>query len=757
MTDHYAKDFSNNLDLSLKYLDRISKKLDSVSKREFYSSITVGSVEEEAKGGKAFSAYMNDVKDLYENKMGKFELEKEQGILRSLSFGQLYDRESAIPPAHQRTFEWMLSNTDGGFVQWLKEQNCTFWVSGKAGSGKSTLMRYLTEHSTTHQMLTEWAGGGLVVAKHFFWRPGTPLQKSQEGLFRSLLLQVLMKRPGLIPIVCSERWLGPYSDSFLPWSRSQLVEAMRHLRSALEDTSLPKESGFQLCIFVDGLDEFDGDHFELVKILSNFTKPSRVKMCASSRLWLEFVDAFGSGPWKIQVENLTRRDMLIYVHDHLEAHDKFSTLRAKDAKSASDLITNVVKRAEGVFLWVYLVVRSLLRGLRNEDSLRDLMRRMETLPPDLGTYFERMLNEIEDVYRQRTARLFLSLSIARTSMPVITFFFLDLDDGSNEVEPGIISSLREWPRVDTIHLEALSVKKRQLIAQCKDIIHVTPDKDAPLLFGEKVGFLHRTVFDFINTEETYRYLLKLAGPSFVPRKPLFRANLGQVKAMIHLHPRTYIKPHLHNWILGAVFYAYEMEVASAASTHPSNNEINVGLDELDQIMTEQFATWNFQHAAKTLLKREDFISFFNLVAVCDLSSYVRYKQPNVTPNDLDVLAPGWRAPNRVEQLGAFEIVPQTSDGYWRLGNELGIPFGSKMGNEAGGCSAEEMVGQGIDKDLRSEDGLSDANFQAMIHESVGAENGAKGGYIHRRIKKLSIMWHRRPKTSAFPHRGVSGD
>lgn len=160
-------------------------------------------------------------------------------------------------------------------------------------------------------------------------------------------------------------------------------------------------------------------------------------------------------------------------------------------------------------------------------------------------------------------------------MPVITFFFLDIEDERSEVHPDIVASLGQWPDVDPVYLEALNTKKRQLVAQCKDIIHVNPDREAPLLFGEKVGFLHRTVFDFINTESIYQHLRNLAGPSFIPRKPLFRANLGQVKAMIHLHPRVYIKPHLHNWILGAVFLAYEMEVASTGSC---DNEINEGLD-----------------------------------------------------------------------------------------------------------------------------------------------------------------------------------
>ncbi|KAL1870896.1 hypothetical protein Daus18300_004985 [Diaporthe australafricana] len=687
----------------------------------------------------------NDMQQFYEKNLGRLLDGKKQSILKSLSFSQLVDRESVIPTAHQQTFEWMLAEvTDQNFVEWLRHESCTFWVSGKAGSGKSTLMKFLTEHSRTQQILAEWADGDLVIAKHFFWRPGTPLQKSQEGLLRSLLLQILTKKPDLIPHVCSERWAGPYGDCFLPWTRSQLIKAMQDLKSKMADAETCTEFNFKLCIFVDGLDEFDGDHFELVRILSDLVQPTRAKMCVSSRPWLEFSDAFGDTRWMIEVHELTRQDMLLYVRDNLESDDKFARLRTRDADSASALISNVVTRSEGVFLWVYLVVRSLLRGLRYEDSMRDLKHRMEALPPDLETYFGRMLHEIEDVYRQRTARLFLALSVARTSLPVLTFFFLNFDDDAAQVEPDAVESLGKWPEIDPRYLEALETKKRQLVAQCKDIIHVNPgERGAPILFGQTVGFLHRTVFDFINTEETYRHLERLAGSSFIPKRPLFDANLGQVKAMIHLHARSYIKPHLNHWILGTLFYAYEMEVGSADSCA---HDIFEGLDELDQVISKQFATWDFQHAIKTLLGRDDFTSFIQLAAINDLASYVKYKCPHLTPDRLDVLAPGWRSPSRVEQLGTFEIIPQTPESHWRLGSVLGVPFGT------GECSElDESPEQPVDHFPKNDPGFKNSQeLFAAGNSSVEVRTSdlhkewrnAGGGRVHRAFRRLATMWRR---------------
>lgn len=555
-----------------------------------------------------------------------------------------------------------------------------------------------------------------------------------------------MKRQELIPFVCSERWEGPYSDCLLPWSHSQLVKSMGRLKSKVEATDVPVDEQLKLCLFIDGLDEFDGDHFELIRILGDFTKPARAKMCASSRPWLESSDAFGNTPWKVQIHDLTRQDMLLYVRENLEADDKFARLRTRNTELASDLITNVVTRAEGVFLWVYLVVRSLLRGLRNEDDLRDLKRRMELLPPDLGAYFARMLNEIEDVYRQRTARLFLTLSIARTHLPVMSFFFLNFDDESVQVEPQTRKSLQKWPDIDEWLLEALETKKRQLVAQCKDIIHTTSNRQAPLLFGDNVGFLHRTVFDFINTEEPYRKLEQLADPLYEPRKPLFSANVAQVSAMIHLHPRTHIKPHLEHWFLGAIFYAYEIEVTSPGS---NPKYVNDGLDELDRIVSDQFAKWDFQHAMHTLLGRDDFISFTNLAAVCDLLSYVKYRCAGITPEKLDALAPGWRTPSRVEQHGTFEIIQQTSDIQWRLGNALGISLEDEIDDtlDTSPARPDHNTKHATETDKQAD---MDLSLVHLSHEVLGKELGGsqgavkkgEGGRVHRGFRRLASVWRR---------------
>ena len=53
-------------------------------------------------------------------------------------------------------------------------------------------------------MLSEWAAPrGLGLAEHYFWSAGTDIQRSEEGLLRSLLFELMRQMPSLIRILCN--------------------------------------------------------------------------------------------------------------------------------------------------------------------------------------------------------------------------------------------------------------------------------------------------------------------------------------------------------------------------------------------------------------------------------------------------------------------------------------------------------------------------------------------------------------------------
>ena len=96
-------------------------------------------------------------------------------ILDSLYFPEINVRQEDIKKAHKKTFEWIYDETGAdlgpwsNFTQWLEEGQATYWISGKAGSGKSTLMNMMYQDQRTINALKVWAGAAELLTPTFFF------------------------------------------------------------------------------------------------------------------------------------------------------------------------------------------------------------------------------------------------------------------------------------------------------------------------------------------------------------------------------------------------------------------------------------------------------------------------------------------------------------------------------------------------------------------------------------------------------------
>jgi hypothetical protein len=100
-------------------------------------------------------------------------------------------RREKIPIAHEKTFRWVFNagsvdNTPWtDLMEWIQSESSIYWITGKAGSGKSTLMRFVHDHQSTRDALQAWAAEGeLAIGSFFFWNSGAEIQMSYEGLLR---------------------------------------------------------------------------------------------------------------------------------------------------------------------------------------------------------------------------------------------------------------------------------------------------------------------------------------------------------------------------------------------------------------------------------------------------------------------------------------------------------------------------------------------------------------------------------------------
>ncbi|KAI1364801.1 hypothetical protein F5Y08DRAFT_353284 [Xylaria arbuscula] len=480
---------------------------------------------------------VNGISDLSFSGHDVAKLAKEQAFLRSLDFASRCYRHDDIPKAYKRTCEWMLDPSkqideakDGQkslLAKWLKCGNGTFWVSGKAGSGKSTLMKYIAGHEETHRSLEVWAGTKkLVIGSHYFWNAGAKMQKSQAGLYRSLLYDFLRTCPELIPHICPSRWAST-KISLIPlhsdnWEDEELLRALENL------IRLP-ESAIRYCIFIDGVDEYDGDHFELCQLLKELSCSSNVKCCISSRPWNVFEDALGatSVP-RLNLHELTREDILVYAQSRLAEHPRWNENYFPEAEMSS-IIESITERAQGVFLWVCLVGKSLHQGLFDGDTIRDLKRRLESLPSDLESFFRHIINQVDNLYHRKMAQLLLTAATARQSLD-LRFYQTqeyeeeDADYALNRSVEEDIEDPRGWITESC---------RRRINARCGGLLEIRK---------ERVEFLHRSVRDFLLTREMNDYLHLESGPEF-------NVNLSLLKIYVYTfrcwaQSRWLVKPPL---------------------------------------------------------------------------------------------------------------------------------------------------------------------------------------------------------------------
>ena len=520
-------------------------------------------------------------------------------LLDSLWFAEILSREETIAEAHSETFQWIFDKsgqavrTWDNFSAWLENGEGIYWINGKAGSGKSTLMSFLCQDERTIQALEVWSETKvLLMPKFYFWSSGTTMQKSFEGLLRSLLWQILNEPPnttalpvtfGSLPERHRSTALG--HSSIGSWTRSRLQRTLQQAISQLQ-------SSCRLCFFLDGLDEFDEDHDELVTFVRDIVSKSGAKVCLSSRPYKIFEDAFGSSA-KLRLQDLTHKDVQRYVEDKFQDVPRLASMISENGYEMNKLKEEIVAKAEGVFLWVKLAVKDQIRGLRNDDSPEQLQERLACLPSEIEGIYLRMLLQIDKPYRQQ-ASCFLRMALyeprlsllqhalasykeleamllsdhnlstqeiaslcQRTRDRIITRCagLLEVHEPSNQDTKSKTSSHeRDSEHMDAGSKDDMSASdfEREILDDSKpgkenELQNLKPEKHGQssgpefeitdvkvleLQFHTRVNFIHRTAVDFLETAGPGRKFLEdSSAPEFDPQIFSIKASLGILRLM----------------------------------------------------------------------------------------------------------------------------------------------------------------------------------------------------------------------------------
>ncbi|RAK93710.1 hypothetical protein BO79DRAFT_224172 [Aspergillus costaricaensis CBS 115574] len=391
-------------------------------------------------------------------------------MMNALRFDQLKSRQATIKPAHAKTCKWLLEKQE--YLDWLDssrfpEHRGFLWIKGKAGSGKSTMMKF------AFQQADATVNAETVVISFFFNARGEELEKSTLGMYRSLLVQ-LLEKVSKLQMLLDE--LDPKrSEEKDPWCHEILQHILRQSISLL--------SGRRVICFIDALDECEEEEvramIDSIQSLGEHAISTRVQLhvCFSSRHYphiaiekgLELILEDQQG----HADDITR-----YLH---------SELKIGRSKQAEEIRREIHDKASGIFLWMVLVVQILNRESQR-GRLHVLRKRLREIPAKFSDLFKDILTR-DTVNREDLLLILQWILFARRPLKREELYFAILSaDPDNLTEA--------WDPEDITEQDM----DRFILHSSKGLAETTKS-------GEKtVQFIHESVRDFLLKDNGLREL-----------------------------------------------------------------------------------------------------------------------------------------------------------------------------------------------------------------------------------------------------------
>lgn len=526
---------------------------------------------------------IREAKDFIQKCFAKHEADRQEKlwkVIKMLKFPDMQTRHESIMEAFPSTFSWALRKDIRGLQSWLRAGSNTYWIAGKAGSGKSTFMKFLSNDPRTIAHLSHWSGGpeNLILVQCYFWFSGSSMQKSIEGLLRTIVYQILCACPHVVEILLPDRWkLSKKGPGFVQpfWSVEELEALLRkaphaiaHVNDVLTGLQPPK-----FCLFVDGLDEYSGNHGQLVQVLHDLTSTGNMKVVVSSRPWNIFVRAYETRAPHLFLQDLTAGDIRLYVESNIMRSLVGPAAYIPTSPSERDvrsIISDIINRAEGVFLWVHLVVQSVIRGFDEGDSIDTLSERVLAFPTDLEEFFDNILGRVESFYHHHTTQaLYLAYLYAENHDEAASCSsYLDFEllsrNRTGLEDPQYLWNLQPQALSAQDFVSLIKHTRTFLSACCKDLLVVDIPHDQRDIWScagdpslVRVRFFHRTVFEYLRSSKHRQWLEQGTPQCFNDGSVFHLLNMAKLKLYWSERSRSSVPEYYNRQCLFSLSHAWK--------------------------------------------------------------------------------------------------------------------------------------------------------------------------------------------------------
>ena len=284
-----------------------------------------------------------------------------------------------------------------------------FW---KPRIGKVYADKYILSSSTTQEHLTRTRHENSTkpwTVLHFFFdfRAAGTMSNTQEGMYRSLLYQVMCALP------FGQETLEKYK-----------LDLEHLLITNLEDQTIQtifkilRLEDINVLLLIDGLDDSQSNVRILIQSIRKFRGRTSIRMCLASRPE-PLITALLNDCASLKIQDHNATGIEAYVQRAFRDMESVFSLQL----IASDkLIKTVLRRANGTWLWVHFAVELLLQCLVRGFTEAEAWSAVEQLPSQLSNMYARLFEQIPSICRPEAALVLIILENAKHTVTLAQLY-----------------------------------------------------------------------------------------------------------------------------------------------------------------------------------------------------------------------------------------------------------------------------------------------------------------------------------------------
>lgn len=322
--------------------------------------------------------------------------------------------------------EWLLTKTS--YKEWQDSPNTqVYWISAKPASGKTIISGKIVHHLKDINRDLSF----------YFFNYRNKSKTAINALLLSMAWQMAQMHSEVLQSVldiCEKDDQLCKADYRTIW-RKLFVEGILRMKFVRPQYWV-----------IDALDECKADS-ELVPLLLKIVEVCSIRVFLTSRDRFESHRQVIHPRVKVVSEDISEDDTKSDIKLYIEAN--MDQLPSIDEEAQQNMVTKILTKSGGCFLWVSLI----LQELRRVHTSAEIRQVLEEVPSDMNELYSRILDSMSTApYGKTLAKAILTWTVCSARPLTTTELYhalqIDIKDSIDSVERSIVSSCGQLVYVD---------------------------------------------------------------------------------------------------------------------------------------------------------------------------------------------------------------------------------------------------------------------------------------------------------------------